>query len=183
MNVEDIIAFTKGELSDFKDWAHSFSHIAAVLALLDDFLMNVSPEGVNGDALYIAATLHDIGRIHGAANHAANSAGVVDSLPLEHKNLVREIVLEHDYPKKKAHEIRTVEAQILWDLDNLDSNGYIGLIRVQEYAKFLGKDLAWAMAEFESVWRAKPEHMHFDYTRRLMETKKAEEERYLPLIV
>lgn len=181
MSVEEVILYVKNILKNFKDWAHSFSHVEAVLSLLDDFFVNVNIE-VNKEALYIAAVLHDIGRINGVENHAENSVKIMNSLSLSSKDLIREIIVGHDYPKNKAHEIETLEGKILWDVDNLESNGYIGLIRVQEHAKFLGEDLKWAIKEFMEVWYAKPEHMHFGYTKYLMEKKKEEEIRYLSLL-
>lgn len=182
MAVDEVISFVRNLLAGFQDWAHSFSHVEAVLALLDDFLLNVEVE-VRKKMLYIAAALHDVGYIEDVENHVQSSVRVMKGLPLGNKELVEKIILEHDYPKVKAHEIETVEGKILWDIDNLESNGYIGLIRVQEHAKFLQKDLNWAIERFFKVWRATPAHMHFDYTSRLMQKKLEEERRYLPLLL
>lgn len=35
--------------------------------------------------------------------------------------------------------------KILWDIDKLESNGYIGLIRILEPVAFLGKNLKWGL--------------------------------------
>lgn len=183
MSVEEVILYVKNILKDFNDWAHSFSHVEAILSLLDDFFVNVNIKGINKDALYIAAIFHDVGRINGIEKHAEKSVKIMENLQFKHKDLIGKIILVHDYPKNKAHEIETVEGKILWDADNLESNGYIGLIRIQEHAKFLGNGLKWAIEEFMGVWYAKPEHMHFDYTRNLMERKKEEERRYLSLLL
>jgi HD superfamily phosphodiesterase len=182
MTVEEVLFYARELLSGFRDRAHSFYHVKAVLGLLDDFLLNVEV-AVEREALYTATILHDVGYVEDVENHALSSVRIMQALPLDNKGLIEEIILEHDYPKAKAHEIRTVEGRILWDIDNLESNGYVGLIRIQGHAKFLGKDLKWATERFFRVWRAKPEQMHFGYTAGLMQQKKEEERRYLPSLL
>jgi HD superfamily phosphodiesterase len=181
MSVDEVLSYARELLSGFQDWAHSFSHVKAALTLLDDFLLNVEV-AVEREALYIATILHDVGYIEDVEDHAPSSVRIMKALPLDNKELIEEIILEHDYPKAKAHEIKTAEGRILWDIDNLESNGYIGLVRIQEHARFLRKDLNWAIERFFQVWRAKLEHMHFGYTAGLMQRKKEEERRYLPTL-
>ena len=181
LDIEQVRAFAEEKLRGFRDWAHSYSHVQAILELLYDFFAHVSVDGVDKDALYKAAILHDIGRLE-PGDHAANSVRIMRVLDLENEDKIAQIILEHDYPKWRAHDIQTVEGQILWDVDNLESNGYIGLIRIQEHARYLGKDRDWMVRQFREVWRAEPEHMHFEYTRELMRAKKVEERRYMEVL-
>lgn len=181
MTIDEVLTYIRRLLADYPDWAHAMAHVEAILSLLDDFFRHVKVE-VRKEELYIAAIFHDAGYIEDIETHALRSVKIMEGLPLKNKELIKTIILEHDYPKKRAHEIKTTEGKILWDVDNLESSGYIGLIRVQEHARFLGKDLKWGVDRFFKIWRATPEHMHFDYTALLMQNKDKEERRYLPLL-
>jgi len=180
MNIEKLKTYARRKLEGFRDWAHSFSHIQGVLDLLEDFFANMRVK-VNKELLYKAAILHDLGRIK-KGDHVKNCLKLIKKLDLEKKNKLIQIIKEHDYPKSKAKEIKTTEGKILWDIDNLESNGYIGLIRIQEHAKYLGKDKKWIFKEFKNVWYASPNNMHFSYTKKLMLIKKKEEKRYKEIL-
>ena len=109
---------------------HGYEHTERVIKLC-----NVLGQALNADmdALIPAAILHDIGQPHD--NHA-NHSGV----------MAREILQEYGYSKideivhaiavhsfSAGGEAKTIEAQILSDVDKLDAMGAIGVYRTAQY--------------------------------------------------
>ncbi|MCJ7615660.1 MAG: HD domain-containing protein [Desulfobacterales bacterium] len=107
-------------------------------------------EGADMDVLLIAACLHDIGRCYqdesfGSVCHAEKGAQmawpIVKDLPLteSQKENIIHCIKSHRF--RGNHATRTLEAQVLFDADKLDSIGAVGVARAFLFAGEVGARL------------------------------------------
>ncbi|WNC14417.1 HD domain-containing protein [Brevibacillus brevis] len=133
------------ERFDGQDPAHDWQHNLRVMAMCERI---GRAEGASMDVLGLAALLHDIGRAEERrtgechAEISARASGV----------LLREVgcaddVIESVQRAILAHRFRkdrppvTLEEQILFDADKLDSIGAIGVARAFAYSGVLGQPI------------------------------------------
>src|SRR5512140_1567206 len=108
------------------DSAHDFDHVLRVVQLADKI---AQAEGADREIVRVAALLHDIGLDQGRAGHEAAAA-------LRAREILREPPQDYsaEFIDAVAHAIeahrfrsgptpRTLEAQVLFDADKLDSIG------------------------------------------------------------
>ena len=142
------------------DSAHDFDHVLRVAQLADKI---AQAEGADREIVRIAALLHDIGLDQGRAGHEAAAALRAREIL---KNLAREVIAEENHSQNPspgfsdefieavAHAIeahrfrsgptpRTLEAQVLFDADKLDSIGAIGIARAFAFGGWRNQKL-WA---------------------------------------
>jgi uncharacterized protein len=132
----DIHLLTKVEQSvqdsnrDFADLAHGFEHVQRVYHLA----MHLA-EQADGLIVGMAALLHDVGRTTRGPtrSHAARSAKLAKQvltsyeLPQERQQPIIHAILSHGYRRGTRPE--TLDAQVLYDADRLDSLGASGVMR------------------------------------------------------
>jgi uncharacterized protein len=129
------------------DSAHDLYHILRVLAMAERI---ARAEGADLEVVRAAVLLHDIARTdedHGGANldHADLSAAKARALLLgkgsseEFAARVAEAIRTHRFRGTKSPE--TLEAQVLFDADKLDSIGAIGVARAYAVAGSLNQRL------------------------------------------
>ena len=129
------------------DSAHDLDHILRVLAMAEKI---ARAEGADVEVVRTAALLHDIARAdedHGGTHidHADVSAERARALLLERgatqefAERVAEAIRAHRFRGTKLPE--TLEAQILFDADKLDSIGAIGVARAYAIAGSLNQRL------------------------------------------
>jgi uncharacterized protein len=126
------------------DAAHDFEHVRRVTNMAERI---ARAEGADVEIVRVAALLHDIGLDEGRAGHEASAA-----------KRARDILREHGYDRPfiaavahaiEAHRFRsgpapaTLEAQVLFDADKLDSIGAIGIARAFAFGGHRGQQL-WA---------------------------------------
>ncbi len=136
-----------------KDPVHGYPH---VLRVRDLALWIASKyEGVDKEALEIAALLHDIARNSSArSEHAMKSAKVAESLlkamgyPESKIRLVTEAIATHSY--SGGGEPKSLEAKILSDADKLDALGAVGIARVLMYSAYVGRGFEGSIEHFKS---------------------------------
>jgi len=127
---------------------HDFDHTLRVLANAK-MLAAELPEA-DAEIVALAAMLHDIARpeelaSHGKLCHAAAGAGIAEKMLLdfgaspETARAVAEAVRTHRY--RGGEKPRTLEAQIVYDADKLDSLGAVGLGRAFLFAGHCGARL------------------------------------------
>lgn len=116
--------------------------------------------GAKLDILSAAALLHDIGRRHemenrGTVCHAAKGAEMAEGiliglgLPAETISAVVHCIESHRYRNDKVPQ--TLEAQILYDADKLDSIGAIGIGRAFLFAGQVGARLHNRMSDITNT--------------------------------
>jgi len=117
--------------------AHDMDHVMRVYNLA---LNLASDEDVDLDVIKAAALLHDIARVKedndptGKTDHAILSAKMAAPIlveagfPDEKIRHIQECIVSHRY--KTDNEPKTLEAQILFDSDKLDTLGAIGVARM-----------------------------------------------------
>ncbi len=114
--------------------AHDFDHVLRVLTLAHRL---ARAEGADEEIVHAAALLHDISRVdedlHGAGDHAQLAAERARSILIERgATPAQAAAVAHAIA---AHRFRgstvphTLEAQIVFDADKLDSIGAIGVAR------------------------------------------------------
>lgn len=117
---------------DFADLAHGFEHVQRVYHLA---MYLAELEQADGFVVGMAALLHDVGRTaHGhTRSHAARSAKFAkqlltsNELSHERQQAILHAILSHGYRSGTRPE--TLEAQVLYDADRLDSLGASGVMR------------------------------------------------------
>lgn len=128
-----------------EDPTHDFSHILRVHTLA---MQIAEAEGADRAIVSAAALLHDAegsdpGRVAARANHheaSADFAGealAAEGWPPERIVAVQECIRTHRYRSGEAPE--TLEAQVLFDADKLDSIGAIGAARALAFAARSGQ--------------------------------------------
>lgn len=149
MQVHDIIQsaeiFIKDRLSsDFSD-GHDFDHTCRVVAHALE-LCDQIPQA-DRQIVHLAALLHDVARpeearSNGAVDHAAQGAVVArsflmaNSYPHEKLERVVRCIAEHRF--RSGNQPSSIEAQILFDADKLDSLGAVGIARSFFFAARVG---------------------------------------------
>lgn len=147
------------------DAAHDFDHVLRVWAMATRI---ATAEGADVDVVEAAALLHDTGRaeeLSTGRSHAAISAerarlllagrdaAVVDSIVAA--------IATHSF--RAGLRPATLEAQVLYDADKLDSIGAIGIARAYAVAGLCGQRL-WAEVEEGYVERKLDQTNHNDLT-------------------
>jgi len=88
-------------------------------------------EGGDRDVIIAAAWLHDIGLVHGNANHCFKGAKMA-------RNFLGELGIDYDTIMRIVHcieahdgeiEARSLEAKVVHDADTLDKMGPLGIVR------------------------------------------------------
>ncbi len=138
------IDFARSLYSADADAAHDFEHVRRVTNMAERI---ARAEGADVEIVRVAALLHDIGLDEGRAGHEASAA-----------NRARDILREHGYDQPfiaavahaiESHRFRsgpapqTLEAQVLFDADKLDSIGAVGIARAFAFGGHRGQPL-WA---------------------------------------
>jgi uncharacterized protein len=129
------------------DSAHDFDHILRVLAMAERI---ARAEGADVEVVRVAALLHDIARTaedHGGTHldHADLSAEQARALVLgrgasaEFATRVAKAIRAHRFRGTQSPE--SLEAQVLFDADKLDSIGAIGVARAFAVAGSLNQRL------------------------------------------
>ncbi len=135
------------ELYQDTDSAHDFAHILRVLGMAEKL---AQAEGADLAVVRTAALLHDIARpdedrSEEKLDHAELSARRAHALLLERgvsaefADRVAEAIRAHRF--RGTEKPRTLEAQILFDADKLDSIGAIGVARAFAVAGSLNQKL------------------------------------------
>ena len=133
---------------DDTDSAHDFAHVRRVLTLAERI---GRAEGADMEIVRAAALLHDVGRAQAVAagrDHAAFAAErtreILAGRPAERVEAVVEAVAAHRFRTEPAPA--TLEAQVVFDADKLDSIGAVGVARAFAYSGARGEPL-WAPAD------------------------------------
>jgi uncharacterized protein len=132
-------------LFDGQDPAHDWQHNLRVMAMCERIGRE---EGAEMTILRLAALLHDIGRAEERRTgecHAEISARLAEAL-LREEGLAEDLIarvqcaiLTHRYRKERPPV--TLEEQILFDADKLDSIGAIGVARAFVYSGVIGQPI------------------------------------------
>ncbi len=117
---------------DFTDLAHGFEHVQRVYHLS---MHLAEQEQADGFIVGMAALLHDLGRTTRGPtrSHTERSAKLAKQLlasydlPSETLQAILHAILAHSY--HHSIEPETLEAQVLYDADRLDSLGASGVMR------------------------------------------------------
>jgi uncharacterized protein len=131
------------------DPAHDFDHVLRVLALA---LRLAERAGADAEIVQTAALLHDTARPEEqatGADHALQGAArarqvLAGRMPAEKVEAVAQAIAAHRY--RNALVPQTLEAQVLYDADKLDSIGAVGVARAYAIAGVCGQPL-WAEVE------------------------------------
>lgn len=133
-----------GDFSDGHDFDHTYRVVAHVLDLCREI-----PQA-DSEIAHLAALLHDIARPEESRGNGAVDHALLGS------QIARDFLLNHDYPTEKAYRVErciaehrfrsgnrpaSLEAQILFDADKLDSLGAIGIARSFYFASAVGARL------------------------------------------
>jgi len=144
ISVEEARAYYEGN-----EGAHDFDHVLRVLSLAERI---GEAEGADMEIVRTATLLHDIYRsqeIEGGECHAQAGAERVHEIlsdwPAEKVEAVAHAVEAHRF--RGDIKPKTLEAQVLYDADKLDSIGAIGIARAYMMAGKLG----------QRVWTEVPE--------------------------
>ena len=130
---------------DGQDPAHDWQHNLRVMAMCERIGRE---EGADMTILRLSALLHDIGRAEERRTgecHAKISARVAGSWLMERGmtddfiSCVQSTILAHRFRKDRPPT--TLEEQILFDADKLDSIGAIGVGRAFAYSGVLGQPI------------------------------------------
>lgn len=168
------------------DSAHDFDHILRVLAMAERL---ARAEGADVEVVRTAALLHDIARAdedHGGAHidHADISAEQARALLME-KGAGEEFA-ERVAVAIRAHRFRgtrlpeTLEAQVLFDSDKLDSIGAIGVARAYAVAGSLNQKLYTAPGGGEGATRDQHNSEHSPAAEYRVKLSKLQERFHTP---
>ena len=139
--------FIKSVLTDDISDGHDFDHTCRVVKHALD-LCDQIPHA-DRRIVHLAAILHDVARpqefqSQGAVDHAAAGAVIARSFLLQHTtpeiaDRVADAIAQHRY--RSGVRPATIEAQILYDADKLDSLGAVGIARAFMFAAKAGAKL------------------------------------------
>jgi uncharacterized protein len=142
LNVEQV-----REYYEDADPAHDFDHVLRVLALAERI---GAAEGADMDILRPAVLLHDIGRpeeLRDGRCHAQVGAekarAILSDWPAEKVEAISHAISAHRF--RNDLQPQTLEAQVLFDADKLDSIGAIGVARAYVVGGLHGQRL-WGRA-------------------------------------
>jgi uncharacterized protein len=138
ISVEEARAYYQGN-----EGAHDFDHVLRVLSLAERI---GAAEGADMEIVRTATLLHDISRsqeIEGGGCHAQAGAKrvrqILSGWPVKKVEAIAHAVEAHRF--RGSVKPKTLEAQILYDADKLDSIGAIGIARAYMMAGKLGQRL------------------------------------------
>jgi len=144
ISVEEARVYYQGS-----EGAHDFDHVLRVLSLAERI---GEAEGADMEIVHTATLLHDIYRsqeMEGGGCHARVGAErvrqILSGWPAEKVEAVAHAVEAHRF--RGGARPKTLEAQVLYDADKLDSIGAIGIARAYMMAGKLG----------QKVWTEVPE--------------------------
>ena len=134
----------ESDISDGHDYTHTCRVVKHALALCDQL-----PEA-DRTIVHLAALLHDVARPEesasaGKIDHAVAgseiAAGFLQTLELEEprKKAIVQAIREHRY--RSGNKPTSLESQILYDADKLDSLGAVGIARAFLFAGHVGAKL------------------------------------------
>ncbi len=151
------------------DPAHDFDHVLRVVALAERLAL---AEGADPEIVRTAALLHDIARAEERADgsdHAIQGAArarqILAGQPPQKIEAVVQAIAAHRYRNSLTPE--SLEAQVLYDADKLDSIGAIGVARAYAIAGVCGQPLWAAVAPgYRQRKQAQPHHhdLHADHS-------------------
>ena len=131
------------DISDGHDFDHTCRVVKHAIALCDEI-----PQA-DRTIVHLAALLHDVARPQefqskGAIDHASAGAEIARNFLLQHADesiadQVAEAISQHRY--RSGNTPSTIEAQILYDADKLDSLGAVGIARSFMFAAKAGAKL------------------------------------------
>ncbi len=132
------------DISDGHDYDHTCRVVKHALALCDQL-----PQA-DRQTVHLAALLHDVARPEesasaGKIDHAENGAEIaaefLKTLDLEpaRQQAIVQAIREHRY--RSGNKPSTLESQILYDADKLDSLGAVGIARAFLFAGHVGAKL------------------------------------------
>ena len=132
------------DISDGHDYTHTCRVVKHALALCDQL------PAANRTIVHLAALLHDVARPEesasaGKIDHATAGADIaadfLQSLPLEEseRSAIVQAIREHRY--RSGNQPSSLESQLLYDADKLDSLGAIGIARAFLFAGHVGAKL------------------------------------------
>jgi uncharacterized protein len=131
------------------DAAHDFDHVLRVLALAERI---AQAEDADLEIVRAAALLHDVGRAdeeRGNGCHArigaARAREILQNHPQDKVEAVIEAIVAHRF--RQGPSPQSLEAQVLYDADKLDSIGAIGIARAYAVAGHVGQRLWVKLAE------------------------------------
>jgi uncharacterized protein len=117
------------------DPAHDFDHVLRVLALAERI---ARAEGADAEIVRASALLHDVGRAEQeltGRSHAVHGAerarDILAGHPPEKVHAVCEAIASHRFREDAPPQ--TLEAEVLYDADKLDSIGAVGIARAYLY--------------------------------------------------
>jgi len=138
ISVEEARAYYEGN-----EGAHDFDHVLRVLRLAERI---GAAEGADMEIVRTATLLHDICRsreIEGGGCHAQAGAErgrqILSGWPVEKVEAVAHAIEAHRF--RGGFRPKSLEAQVLYDADKLDSIGAIGVARAYMMAGKLGQRL------------------------------------------
>lgn len=134
----------ESDISDGHDYTHTCRVVKHALALCDQL-----PEA-DRTVVHLAALLHDVARPEesasaGKIDHAAAGAEIagefLQTLELEEtrKKAIVQAIREHRY--RSGNKPTSLESQIIYDADKLDSLGAVGIARAFLFAGHVGAKL------------------------------------------
>ena len=139
--------FIKTVLADDISDGHDYDHTCRVVKHALDLCAQI-PEA-DRNIVHLAALLHDVARPQefqskGAIDHAAAGAEIARKFLLQHTTpqiagRVADAIAQHRY--RSGNQPATLEAQILYDADKLDSLGAVGIARAFMFAAKAGARL------------------------------------------
>lgn len=172
MIADDIARIVREVMSD--DPVHGWPHVERVRAIALEIAK--SYEGVDVEALEVAALLHDIAR-NGvrSGDHALRSAEVARRIlelagwPEERIDKVVDAILAHSY--SAGREPTTLEGEILSDADKIDALGAIGVARALMYGGAIGRGLEETLEHMRSKLLRLPSLMRTEVGKKIAEER------------
>lgn len=172
MVADDIARIVREVMSD--DPVHGWPHVERVRAIALEIAR--SYEGVDVEALEVAALLHDIAR-NGvrSGDHALRSAEVARQIlglagwTGERIDKVVDAILAHSY--SAGREPATLEGRILSDADKIDALGAVGVARALMYSGAIGRGLEETLEHMRSKLLRLPSLMRTEVGKRMAEER------------
>ncbi len=146
------------------DPAHGFAHIRRVYNLCERLGRE---EDANLKILRAAALLHDAKsgpdvreEHHIASAEFAQQVLHAEGWPDDQISAVQHCIRAHRF-RDRTEQPQTIEAQVLFDADKLDSIGAVGIVRALAYAIFNGQEVYFSPSErFLSTGEREPGEPH-----------------------
>ncbi len=164
--------------------AHDFDHVMRVLALAERL---ARAEGADVDIVRAAALLHDIARIDEDAtggDHAQMAAERARAILLarqikaERVDAVVHAIAAHRFRSNAPPQ--SIEAQVLFDADKLDSIGAVGVARAYQVSGALNQRLWSAVAPDALATRHQRNADHSAYAEFVVKLSRVRDRLYTP---